>query len=352
MGCGRFDARWFVPVLVGLPLLVLAASGRSQPDPDDYPHGAFQGDCSECHGAEAWKPVLPTARQRHARSGFPLEGAHAAAECRACHATLDFSQSNRMCASCHEDPHRGELGIDCSRCHGARSFLDPAVLRRMHQLSNFPLTGAHAALDCEGCHRPAASGHLQFVATRAECQACHIDLARSVRSPDHSGFPAECSQCHSTLGWDRGRFDHAATAFPLTGAHVATACNACHGDGVYAGKSTACVSCHRADYDGTTQPAHAAAGFPTECASCHGTTAWAGATFDHDGPWFPIYSGKHRDKWDACSDCHTVATNYSNFTCFSCHPHSDRAKTDDQHNGRTGYVYDSHACYSCHPRGN
>ena len=39
------------------------------------------------------------------------------------------------------------------------------------------------------------------------------------------------------------------------------------------------------------------------------------------------------------------------FSCFGCHPHSDQAKTDEKHQGETGYAYDSQACYNCHPRG-
>ena len=57
-------------------------------------------------------------------------------------------------------------------------------------------------------------------------------------------------------------FDHSATAFPLTGAHRAVACQQCHGDGVYHGKSAVCVSCHQADYDRTTDPNHRTAQFP------------------------------------------------------------------------------------------
>jgi hypothetical protein len=132
---------------------------------------------------------------------------------------------------------------------------------------------------------------------------------------------------------------------------LTTPCASCHGDGVYKGKSTDCYSCHKANYDATNNPAHTAAGFATTCATCHNTTSWAGATFDHDTPYFPIYSGTHAGRWSACTDCHPVASNYASFTCLSCHPHSDKAQTDGNHTGVSGYVYDSNHCYSCHPRG-
>jgi hypothetical protein len=145
-------------------------------------------------------------------------------------------------------------------------------------------------------------------------------------------------------------FDHGATAFPLTGAHRTATCSACHADGVYGGKSTDCVSCHQADYAATTDPGHAAAQFPTTCTNCHTTTSWSGATFDHDAPYFPIYSGPHRGRWTSCATCHTSTASYQQFTCLTCHEHNQTAM-DDKHANRSGYRYDSQACYSCHPRG-
>jgi hypothetical protein len=108
------------------------------------------------------------------------------------------------------------------------------------------------------------------------------------------------------------------------------------------------VACHQTDYNGTSNPSHSAAGFPTDCASCHTTTQWSGATFDHDGMYFPIYSGSHRGRWSSCADCHTSSSDYAVFTCTTCHTASN---TNGHHRGVSGYVYQSQACYSCHPRG-
>jgi hypothetical protein len=245
------------------------------------------------------------------------------------------------------------MGPDCASCHTPRSGVDRAAMARRHQMTRFPLSGGHAGLDCESCHQPASQGHLQFVGTEAECVNCHRTDYDNAKNPDHKGggFPTECAECHSPTSWAGANFDHSQTAFPLTGAHRGVACQSCHGDGVYAGKSTDCSSCHMADYNGTSNPGHAAAGFSTACATCHTTTAWAGATFDHDGPFFPIYSGTHRGRWTACTDCHTNLNRYSDFNCLTCHPHDDKAQTDAKHAGRSGYSYDSAACYRCHPRG-
>jgi hypothetical protein len=340
--------------LLLVPIVGLCASAGTPSKPRiQNPHGSFKGECGECHGAGGWKPARIGPKFNHAAYGFPLAGAHAAAQCTACHVSLDFSQSRKLCVSCHQDPHRGELGTDCARCHSARSFIDRGTMLRAHQATAFPLTGSHAGLDCETCHRGAAQGQMRFVGTQAACQGCHLDLYRAQRSPDHvaGGFPLECQTCHSTLAWRPARFNHDQTAFPLTGAHRAVACLACHGDGVYHGKSADCYSCHAADYNRANDPPHAGAGFSTQCATCHNTTSWSGATFDHDTPFFPIYSGRHRGTWTSCTDCHTSASNYSVFNCLICHAHSDQAQVNSHHTGVSGYTYSSNACYTCHPRG-
>ena len=336
----------------------IAGSGTPKSKPpsgSSNPHGKFRDDCRLCHRADAWSPArIDRAFDHEKRSGFALRGAHAAARCQSCHASLDFSGGpGAQCASCHEDPHRGELGGDCARCHTSRSFIERTGMVRAHAFTQFPLTGAHAALDCEMCHEMAPQGHARFVGTDAACQSCHAIDYRATRDPPHlaAGFPLECQICHTPMTWRSARFDHSGTAFPLTGAHRGVACAGCHGDGVYRGKSAACASCHRGDYDRTSDPPHAGAGFPLTCESCHNTTTWSGARFDHDTSNFPIYSGRHAGLWSSCTTCHNVPQNYSAFTCFSCHPHNDRAKTDGDHSGRAGYVYDSAACYSCHPRG-
>lgn len=389
------------------------------------PHGSLAEPCADCHAPDRWTPARVT-RFEHARTGFTLSGAHAQTTCRGCHASLDFQRAPDSCSACHTDVHRSELGADCAQCHTSRRFLDRGAMARAHQLTRFPLTGTHLAVDCESCHSPTAQGRLRFVTTPTDCVQCHNEAYRLAKNPDHltGGFPTTCDQCHSTTTWPGARFNHAVTRFPLTGAHRAvrceqchtggvfkgtgstcvechqsdydrttepghraaafptdcTACHGtaawvpapfdhegtrfpltgahraapcaqCHGDGVYTGKSTTCVSCHQADYDGTSDPGHRAAGFPTTCADCHGTSTWEGASFDHDASFFPIYSGRHRGEWTSCGTCHTSATSFQAFTCFSCHEHS-KAETDGHHGDVSGYRYESQACYSCHPRGN
>ncbi|MBK8128202.1 MAG: hypothetical protein IPK53_04415 [bacterium] len=96
-------------------------------------------------------------------------------------------------------------------------------------------------------------------------------LQRHGRS-DHEAaqFPTTCQTCHTTSNWD-ATFNHNSTQFPLTGQHVTATCQQCHSSGQYDGLPTTCVSCHLADYNGTDDPDHEAAQFPTTCQTCHST---------------------------------------------------------------------------------
>jgi hypothetical protein len=181
------------------------------------------------------------------------------------------------------------------------------------------------------------------------CVSCHLADYNKTTNPNHvtSGFPQQCEVCHTTSGWTPASFDHSTTKFPLTGKHTSTPCASCHIGGQYSGTPTACYSCHKLEYDTTTNPNHRAAGFPQDCAVCHNTSTWSGATFNHT---FPIYTGKHKDKWTSCADCHTNSSNYQVFSCLGCHEH-EKTKMDEEHRDVRNYVYDSAHCYQCHPQG-
>lgn len=340
--------------LLAVPLLLLAfGAGWAATRPRvENPHGRFREECGLCHGPSAWRPAQVSPKFDHAKFGFPLTGAHAVTACLGCHQSLDFSASPSQCVSCHQDPHRGEVGTECARCHSARSFVDRAPMVHAHQLTRFPLTGSHVALDCESCHKPSAQGQMQFVNTRAECGDCHMNEFRAAKAPDHvaGGFPTDCRSCHGATTWSSARFDHSSTSFPLVGAHRTVRCESCHAGNRFRGTARECAACHIADYD-RAQPPHAAAGFAASaCASCHNPGGWANATFDHDTRYFRIYAGGHAGRWTACSDCHSTPATFTSFSCLGCHPHADQTTTDSNHAGRSGYRYDSLACYSCHPR--
>ena len=139
--------------------------------------------------------------------------------------------------------------------------------------------------------------------------------------------------------------------YVLAGAHsvIANNCILCH-NGNYINTPNTCFGCHQDDYNQTTDPAHAISQFPTECELCHDQNAWEPSTFDHDGLYFPIYSGSHNGEWGVCADCHVNPTNYNVFSCIDCHEHN-QPDMDDDHSDVSGYVYNSLACFECHPDG-
>ena len=306
----------------------------------------FPTDCTQCHSIFGWKP----ATLDHNQTNFPLTGAHRAVDCSSCHSS-GYTGTPTECFSCHEqdyntaeDPNhvQSNFPTDCTQCHSTFGW-KPATLD--HNQTNFPLTGAHQAVDCSSCH---SSG---YTGTPTECYSCHQQDYESVMDPNHitNSYAIDCTQCHNTSDWSTTNFDHNLTAFELTGAHITVDCSSCHQIG-YKGTSTDCVTCHTNEYNNSVNPNHQAAGFPTSCDDCHSTSAWSPANFDHDGQYFPIYTGKHTGKWNLCVDCHNVPGDYSVFSCITCHEHN-QIDMDDKHSGIDGYSYESNACFSCHPTG-
>ncbi len=314
--------------------------------PPHAPSG-FPTTCETCHTTTTWLGST----FNHATTLFPLAGAHATVPCASCHGDGVYKGKPTTCISCHQAdftgallPPHASLGFStvCSTCHTNVGW-QPASFD--HSTTLFPLAGAHLAASCNDCHADKV-----YKGKPTTCVSCHQAKYTATTNPPHAaaGFGTTCQSCHGTTDWLSATFNHAATKFPLTGAHSSLSCNSCHADGVYVTKSTLCSGCHLTDYNGTNNPAHTAAGFPTTCEGCHTTTTWLGATFNHDASYFPIYSGKHAGRWTLCADCHTSSSNYAVFTCITCHT---KSSTDSHHVGKSGYVYDSPHCYSCHPRG-
>ena len=329
-------------------LLVAPRPALAQQTQTKNPHGDLKEPCASCHVANAWKPARITSAFKHSPKVFPLEGAHQTANCRACHASLDFKGVSTKCAVCHKDFHRGELGSDCAVCHSPRSFVDRSRMVQAHQTTRFPLTGAHVLADCLSCHPPVAQGHMSFVGRPLECFACHIAAYNATTSPGPgghkaAGFPTQCEACHTTVEWQgSGTFDHNTTKFPLTGAHTSVGCASCHNAGVYKGLSTTCVSCHQTAFNNTTTPAHAAAGFPVDCTMCHATANWTGATFDHNKTAFPLV-GAHLTV--LCASCHGDGVYKGKaMACIACH----QTNFDNTANPKHSAASFGNTCLDCH----
>ncbi len=314
----------------------------------DHTQGQFSTECSICHTESAWIPAYFD----HASSGFPLTGVHASLACVDCHIDGQYSMLPTDCFSCHQADFNGvkdpdhlaaNFDHDCTVCHSTTAWTPSSF---DHNQTNFPLTGAHTTVNCSDCH---STGYAN---TPTDCFSCHEDDFNSVNDPDHlaANFDHDCMVCHSTAAWTPSSFDHNQTDFPLVGAHVSVNCAECHSTG-YTNTPTDCFPCHESAYDNTTDPNHAAAQFPSTCEDCHSMSAWQPANWDHDGQYFPIYSGKHQNEWNTCADCHVNANDYTHFECITCHEHSNQADLNDKHKEVTDYAYESNACYNCHPTG-
>ncbi len=307
-------------------------------DPDHTAAG-FPTQCRLCHpGNNRWEGAA------FSHDFFTLRGRHRLAACSDCHADGRFEGLPADCYSCHardydstDDPDHRRLGfpLDCVICHGTRSETwDDAKFSHTF----FVLRGEHKAALCSECH-PGG----QFEGLSQECVSCHRAEYRSVKDPDHerAGFPTDCAICHGTRyrTWEGAKFDH--DSFVLRGQHKLTDCNDCHGDGVYKGLSSECVSCHLADYNSARDPDHRQLDFPTDCVSCHGNKAqtWEDADFSHDDF---VLRGQH--KLAACSDCHPDGSTNISALCISCH-RDDYQKTTDPDHVSLNFPT---ACQTCH----
>ena len=215
-------------------------------------------------------------------------------------------------------------------------------------LSPGPLATGHAKLEgdakCQSCH---ASG-AQIAETR--CTDCHTDIAddRRTREGLHGGkFRGQrCASCHvehlgrdvALIRWpgpEPKKFDHAQTGFPLRGAHVQTACSACHeqknerGAPTFLAAEPRCSSCHEDPHDKR---------LGDRCNTCHEETSFTKLDlggFDHDLARFRL-DGAHAPV--GCAECHGKPAKYAGIAfadCSSCH--------EDPHAGRL-----EGACKSCH----
>jgi hypothetical protein len=166
----------------------------------DAHEGRYSSRCTECHDAERFAPST-VGVAAHAGFDFPLEGAHRAVPCPACHKTqsrrpalsvtligaarprpaADYSVADQRCSACHKTPHGTQFdaradGGACGGCHGVDGFA-PADRFDHDRDARFPLKGAHAPVACSACHRASRPGApVSYRPLSFECSSCHADL--------------------------------------------------------------------------------------------------------------------------------------------------------------------------------
>jgi hypothetical protein len=253
------------------------------------------------------------------------------------------------CAACHVDPHQGRLGASCTSCHDTNSWKHTSTSHFDHERTSYPLRGRHATVACEKCHPP---GKPLRVA-HERCSDCHADvhLRQFARRADRG----RCESCHDLDGFVPARYsvdDHQKSAFALTGAHLAVACNACHrkvpalelvsvdreivvpnhapATTRFRFASERCADCHRDPHRGEVDRWKAK---DAGCEVCHRVETWHQVAFDHSKTRYALVGAHQRV---ACTKCHAkvdVGTPRERlrFTgldqgCASCHPDPHRGQ--------------------------
>lgn len=164
------------------------------------PHGPLPVPCENCHSASGWRPIRDRLRFDHNRqTEFPLRGGHARLPCTQCHANAVFTDVGKNCDDCHADIHLRKFGSDCAQCHVAQSWSTSRAQVRNHN-NLFPLIGAHAAVECEACHKAVVGGQYRVL---PYCSTCHLAEFRKATNPNHQaqGFSLNCETCHSQDRW-------------------------------------------------------------------------------------------------------------------------------------------------------
>jgi len=251
----------------------------------------------------------------HNKTKYPLRGMHEKVQCVQCHVKPIFTNVGKNCQDCHSDIHQRKMGTNCAQCHTVQGWNIAVQQVKDHQ-NRFPLLGAHAAVQCEDCHKSAAVGQYQGLSTA--CNSCHLRDFQQAKSPDHVAgqFPQTCDSCHSFDSWLGATVNHSAPpiSFPLTNGHANVPCLNCHIGNNFNLKiaATDCgnAGCHLTTWQQTTNPKHSAAAtvFPVAaCSTCHNTVSWLTANFDHATTGFPLTNSHQMapaGKVTACTDCH------------------------------------------------
>jgi hypothetical protein len=339
-------------------------------------HARFrEKQCAECHKDHHGRTFaivrFDTKTFDHSATGFVLEGKHRSQECQACHRAdhvkaRDIANNGTLmsgrtylglgtaCLTCHQDVHRAQLGVQCQSCHTADAW-KPAV-KFFHARTKYPLTGRHADVHCERCHRvmPDDGKTVKYAGLAFErCSSCHED-------PHKGKFRQPCERCHSTAGWNQGiarGFDHSQTKFPLRGRHASVTCEGCHRtsrnpetgkvtQGFAVARYQKCTDCHADSHRGE----FAGRADKGACDACHTERGYVPSTFVHATSRYAL-KGKHEKV--VCAKCHASAAfdaggrrvppdfRVKQFDdCADCHA--------DAHAGQFGRRADKGACDKCH----
>lgn len=168
-------------------------------------------------------------------------------------------------------------------------------------------------------------------------------------------------------------FDHATTGFMLTGRHVSTDCESCHGSGIFRGTPRQCVSCHlQQEMAGSEVKSVNHIASSNLCEDCHNTYSWQSVRrFDHSaaiGNCISCHNGvqtsgkpaSHAITSDQCEQCHRTSmwgatwfkhTDVIPGQCETCHDGSVAPGKNSSHIPTTLSCDDCHSTRAWIPAG-
>ena len=392
---------------------------------------ALAGACGTCHGEHHGAEFRLVNRLAFAQAGIPdpqqfdhkvvgyvMAGRHTQLACSKCHANADadvlpeggkrFLGLQQDCATCHHDPHAGQMQVACATCHSQETFVERSVPGHDRLLR---IDGAHAQVACRECHVADTATALERLQPNVQrearqCGDCHETphsapfLAGNAKLHGQ-GVAASCAVCHpldyTKFSDPRTTVDpaqHAFGGFALQAPHDRAACAQCHAVGRpfverHPGRSAdACAQCHADPHGGQFANGPFAA---QGCVGCHDRERFAPHAFDdahHARTALPL-DGRHGEAEcvachkepaegqprqfagtpSRCEQCHTdvhapvfapvaakLAANPRG-TCAECHGATAFANVDHaafEHGRTTGFpVVGAHAqveCTDCHRR--
>ena len=336
-----------------------SVSGEPQKDTTRNPHGPLTVPCENCHTAAGWRPIRAVPEFEHNKTKYPLRGMHEKVKCAECHVKPVFADVRKNCADCHADIHQHQMGSDCAQCHTVEGW-NIAVQQVQDHQNRFPLLGAHAAVQCNECHKQLAAGIFYGLSTR--CDSCHLKDWQNTTDPSHlTAGPAfasgNCQGCHNFDSWLGAKFDHSTTGFLLTNGHASVPCSSCHLNNNYnlqiAPTDCGDSGCHLSTWQQTNNPVHSSSGpafAVANCSNCHMTVSWDSASFSHSVTGFTL-SGAHATT--PCALCH-VNNNYNltsaNTVCYGCHT-TDWTSTQTLGGAVPNHVaaaFPTSLCSTCH----
>lgn len=230
-------------------------------------------------------------------------------DCTACHNPFWGVETSR-CINCHK---LDEIGVNDS---SKNTLADNKEMVLFHgKLKNQECISCHT--DHKGMHPQLSINHFdhEFLSaeTKPDCNSCHSQPTDKL----HNQISVDCNSCHNPTSWKfSGTFNH----------NMITDVN-----------KTNCTSCHQQPSDSFHQSSK------DNCIKCHSIDKWSPSNFNHSQ--YFVLDKKHNAK---CIICHTN-NNYSAYTCYGCHEHSENNIADEhQEEG----IYNFTDCVSCHPSGN